>query len=247
MRALTFLICGFLATACVDDRRDVRGELGEVVFSYVCVDSTDYQCLDETRGMPDTIGVDGRFDLEEDELFSSREDIYTASRQMVERSSQGFTWKKAGYAAILIFERSGDIEDFFHLKGANVDFLNVLDEESVSTTTVKLLEGERVVLHVRPETGNGTVLGGAFSYEWRSGDETVVQVMPGASNKVGLLGTGVGNARVTVTLKQLSTSVRVEVDTNPTRLDEAGIPDSATIDEYDADTDDDAGSDEDAL
>lgn len=234
MRALTLLICGFIVTACVDDKSDVRGELGEVVFEYECIDSTDYQCLDGDRGLPAAIGVGGSFALDEDEWFSSRQDIVPGSREMVERSGQGFTWKKAGYAAILIFDFEGDIEDFVHLKGADVEVLNVLDEDDVSTVAVDLMVGKSLILRVRPETMKGTVLGGAFSYEWRSEDESVVQVSPGVSNQVRLSGTGVGNASVKVTLQQLSASVQVEVVANPNLPDDAGLDDSTVVDENDA-------------
>jgi len=278
MRALTLLIltCVFLATACGDDDSEIRGELGDVTFEYECVDSSDYQCLNESRGLPDAIGVGGRFRLNEDEWFSTRQDIHSASSQMVEKTGSVFVWKRAGYAAILIFEwEDDDIEDFIHLKGADVEVLNIINEDYMSKERANLRVGEYLELYVRPETRFGTVLGGAFNYQWSSDDERVVEVTlrnsngEDLTNQVTLSGRGVGSAEVTVTLRGVSASVQVEVTANPdleedasisiddasmddaamddATMDDADVYDSETVDYTDASEVDDAGSDEEQL
>lgn len=208
-------LAALLGVGCSDEPA-AGGELGNVTFSYVCSGESDYQCLDRQRGMPEYIGVGAEFGLAEDEVFASREQIRSASPALVEKGISSFTWKREGHAAILIFESFGEIEDFVHLTGLNLDSLRPQLEGGVDTSSVELLEGASLPVRVIPSARNGSLLGGSFGYAWQSEDENVVSVvLDGGSNRVLLHGTGIGSTRVTVAAEGVSASVAVSVRFNP--------------------------------
>jgi hypothetical protein len=206
-------VCCLLTASCGDDET-ARGELGNVDFTYECVDQSDFQCLRGDPSVPAAVGVGGKFQLSGDELFSN--ELSSASPTMVEESSEGFTWRREGHAAILIFEAFGEIEDFLHLKGVEVRALRVEDALGATPFEVSLMAGTTFELTAIPNDAAGSPLAGAFSYVWQSEDATVVATSPGlGSNRVTLQGVSEGSATVRVAAVGVSSEVVVTVTSNP--------------------------------
>jgi hypothetical protein len=214
-RWLPILATWLVSSACSDEST-ARGELGNVTFTYVCSGDGDYQCLDGQRGMPDHLGVGAHFDVEEDEFFSTRENLETASPNVIEDDGASFTFLKEGYGAILILENFGEIEDFVHLKGITVETLRIEDEDRSPISRVTFLAGTRKSVVVIPEARDGIIPGGSFDYVWESNDVGVVLPSSGfGSNRVDLVGVAPGASSVSVTVRGLVRRLIVEVTENP--------------------------------
>ncbi len=248
MRRFGLLIYSLLALGCEDDDSSKQGELGNVTFTYVC-SGADYQCAGRSRGLPEAIAVGGEFKLEEDEAFSTTEHLRASAPSMVSKESSSFRWHRPGFAAILVFEPGGEIEDFTHFKGLPVDRLFIEDENENALRDVALRDGRSIELFVRPESSDGIPLGGGLPYEWTSADETIVRVS--GSNPARLTPLGEGETKVQVEFNGIAISVDVEVFPSPNiRPRDAGKPPlgDAGLDQFDAsapltDASIDAGSD----
>jgi hypothetical protein len=214
-RARKGWLTALLALGCSDEPV-AKGELGNVTFNYVCSGDSDYQCLDQERGMPAYIGVGAHFDLAEDEVFSSRAQIRPASTEIIQDGTTAFTWRREGYGAMLMFESFGEIEDFVHLKGLALASLRPQLEGGIDVDSVELLDGTDLPVRVIPEARNGAILGGSFDYVWQSEDESIVtHFSAGGANRVRLRGNGPGRTRVSIAVEGVSTTIDVSVRFNP--------------------------------
>lgn len=181
------------------------GELSNGRFAYLCVDSSDPTC-DGIVGkavIPDLLAVGGAFDLEyAGDSGAGLVQVQPASDVMISSTAGTFAFRIPGIAAMLAKNNGGVVADFVHLRGVDVDHLDVLGESlAESIKTLEMTTGVAAALAVSPRDRLDARLGGALAYTWASSDPSIVAVnMASARNSVILAGIAAGTATVEVSL-----------------------------------------------
>jgi hypothetical protein len=215
---------GLLALASCGLRSNTSpGELSNGQFTYRCVDSSDAACDDLVGkvAVPALLAVGGTFDLEYagDTAGSSPVQLEPASEKMLSGASGNFKLLLPGVSAVLARDTSGEVADFIHLRGVNIDHLDVAGPSSTKAVTqVQMDTDKEVELHVVPKDELGALLAGAFSYAWSTSDATIVALdTPLEKNRVTLTASKAGTATVEVSLPsgaKMAVVVTVKQGTN---------------------------------
>ncbi|MEO5727544.1 MAG: hypothetical protein ABI134_03765 [Byssovorax sp.] len=198
---------GLLALASCSLRNNTtRGELSNGQFTYRCVDSSDAACDDPvgTAAVPALLAVGGTFDLEYvgDATESSPVQLKAASEKMLSGASGNFEVLLPGVSAVLARDTSGVVADFIHLRGVNIDHLDVSGPSSTKAVTqVQMDIDKEIELQVVPKDELGARLAGAFPYAWSTSDFNVISLSPiSKKNRVTLTAFSAGTATVEVSL-----------------------------------------------
>ena len=203
---LLVVASGLLALASCGPFDSSTGELNNGRFSYLCVDSSDSTCdgFTDNATIPDLIAVGGTFGLEYagDSKGSSPVQVQPASDTMISGASGSFKFRIPGVAAMLARNTSGVVADFVHLRGVDIDHLDVAGpSSSQAVNTVEMTTDADVTLEVNAKDSTGSKLAGALAYTWSTSNFNVVSFsVQGATKRAVLTGFTAGTATIEASL-----------------------------------------------
>lgn len=208
-----------LLGSCVegaDDYEDARerGDLGVGAFEYGCLNSTDLTCDESDYGLPTAIAVGGRFDLQFETDSGPQPTVIAPTSDFVGASAGGFQVRAPGLFALLAVNGNREVVDLKHLRGAEIEEIRVQEEGSdLPSTTLHLDRRQSARVLALPYGLRGVPLGGALSYTWSSGDDSLVTIESlSALNRVRLrAGDKAGRTELQIDVGGKVFSVAVEV------------------------------------
>lgn len=177
-----------LLSACSGEvHQGTTGELGVGKFRHVCTASGDFVCADtfgeddfndEQRRLPDAVAVGSEFGIELLGKVGGSADrsslLVEAVRRADEPYPQRFVIRQPAEAVFVASKSSGDVYDYVVVRAREaVAMQAVLEGEPLTELSLKV--GESVILSAVPLDAAGASLGGALSYFWSVGDDSVVE------------------------------------------------------------------------
>ncbi|APR81380.1 Hypothetical protein A7982_06727 [Minicystis rosea] len=210
------------------------GELDNGGFTYFCSGKSDLACTDGiinpgASNVPPAIAVGAHFDLEFSPpivIFSKDEPTPVASIVSVSPSilsqepsqdvgGTGFRFTAPGTVAVLAKSATGEVVDFVHVTGANVEAIAFVDRFGDETQALTLASTQDT-LQALPRDTSGNTLAGSLSYEWTTSDDEIVSLSPGfENNEIKLVAGKPGKATITVTVQSTPASIEVTVGGAP--------------------------------
>ncbi|MBW2456278.1 MAG: hypothetical protein JRI68_17295 [Deltaproteobacteria bacterium] len=234
-RLLALAPLPFAVVGCGDSggvTQGTLGDLGEGIFTYVCVDDGDAVC-NETAAvnpqdveidlgingeMPSAVAVGARFDIhysghvmtDDGEILLV--DVVPAQSDEV-HTKGGFIITSPGTYAFLARSPKGIVGDFTHLEAVEATDLDVWKDKA-RVTSFELTVGAEVNLAVVPNDDVGITLAGALPYTWESSNDTVLVIGP-----AGGVGTPTGGVEINEDEVRLVALAEGEVELTVARAD----------------------------
>ena len=170
-----------LLAACPDDDRELdetrgRGDLGRGRFVYDCFNQTDTACQSGEAELPKALAVGGRFELRFAIESGAQPSVIAPSFEFVKRIDGGFQVRAAGDFALLAVNGNREVIDIKHLHAAEIAEVRVQRRSELPVASLQLSRGESVELSAVPVDAQGSELGGALDYAWRSEDEELLRL-----------------------------------------------------------------------
>ena len=239
--ALTIALITFATIGCSADLSGTLGQLGEGVFRYNCVETSDARCNDSESvssfdtaaslgvdpELPEGIAVGARFDLtyvgdtiDDGEVIIV--DVEPARPDLVTHAA-GFVMEVPGTFAFLARNAPKQrVVDFIHVEALDVAGIDVWSEQ-LQTTAANLRVGEARVMAAVPVSDAGIPLAGALPMMWESSDASVASIsqIGGAADsgeqqinvdEIEIVGVAAGTATITVTQGDFTRTVDVTVE-----------------------------------
>jgi hypothetical protein len=213
------------------------GELGNGGFTYKCVgDGTDLGCANAISAnapipLAFAVGASVTFTFTPERSESSKDEgtadlaasLMSASPEILVAEGKSFRFLKAGTVALLARTSTGVVVDFLHLKGEEIDHLDVEDDLGNAVEDVQLKPLGSIVLNVTPKGASGATLAGPLHYAWQTSDEAVAKLastQPLGSieraNRVTLsAGQQDGEALISVTVQERKLDIPVQIGGAP--------------------------------
>jgi hypothetical protein len=234
----------WLVSSCIegnDEDQDARerGDLGVGDFEYGCLNSTDLTCEESDHGLPIAIAVGGRFDLKFETASGPRPSVIAPVSDFVGTAGGSFQVRAPGVFVLLAVNGNREVVDLKHLRGAQIEEIRVQEEGSdLPSTTLRLDRRQRARVVAIPYEIRGVQLGGALSYSWSSGDDSLVTIETlTALNRVRLVaGDKAGKTELKIDVGGRVFSVAVEVGTQ-VAMSDAGVATDAGGDAQAAEVD----------
>jgi hypothetical protein len=219
MKRAFLLMTVFALPAC--GVSGVRGELGQGVFDYECVDETDLVCEDFNTELAagQDIALGAQFSMsarDAEDGSSLRVDLATSDR-LDDRGRNIFEAIAPGYTAIMAF-RGDRLIDLLHVNVAEIgevrfDVRHQDGEEIEGVSALNLEVGREATIQAVPlPSTNGIELAGAIGYDWQSSNPTVLSITGSTNdNTVNVQAVGDGSVNLTITMGDATQTLTVAV------------------------------------